>query len=180
VSNLGWNLLAQPNGELQDLQTKYTNCSELDSTHTGSEYAKDACLANKYPYLYWSGNRIGADYPKQTNGWYVEKKDLNSFLNTKLDEVGLSQKEKSDMLEYWTPYLNSKSGNYFRISFLQTKEMNNLAPMQITPKPDKVFRIFLDWDNFETKPTFELKPQILDVLGDRSGFTVVEWGGLKK
>jgi len=180
VANLGWNVLANPNGELQDLQTQYTNCDIFNNSHLGSEYAKNACVRNNYPYLYWSGNRIGAEYPKQSNGWIVEKKDLNSFLNAKLDSMRLNQKERTDMLQYWIPYLSNKSGNYFRVSFLQTKEMNALAPMQITPKPDKVFRIFLDWDNFKTKPDFEIQPQILDKLNSRDGFTVVEWGGLKK
>lgn len=180
VENLGWNVYAKPNGELTDLQTQYTNCDIFNNPHTGSEYAKEACEQNNYPYLYWSGNRIGAEYPRIDKGWIVEKKDLSIFLNSKLDEVGLTPKEKSDMLEYWIPYLNNKSGNYFRISFLQTKEINNLAPMQITPKPDKVFRIFLDWDNYTSKPNFEIQPQILDKLSNRSGFTVVEWGGLKK
>ena len=180
VKNIGWNVLAKPNGELSDLQTEYTDCDIFNKPHAGSEYAREACVQNNYPYLYWSGNRIGAEYPKQSNGWIIEKKDLNTFLNAKLDEVGFSQKEKSDMLEYWIPYLSNKSSNYFRISFLQTKEMNSLAPMQITPKPDKVFRIFLDWDNYKTKPDFEIQPQILDRLNSRDGFTVVEWGGLKK
>ena len=180
VENLGWNVLAKPDGELTDLQTKYTNCDIFDNSHTGSEYAKESCKQNNYPYLYWSGNRIGAEYPKIENGWIVEKKDLSTFLDSKLDQVGLTQKEKSDMLDYWIPYLSSKSGNYFKISFLQTKEMNNLAPMQITPRPDKVFRIFLDWDNYSLKPELEIQPQILDKLSNRSGFTVVEWGGLKK
>jgi hypothetical protein len=180
VQNLGWHVLAKPTGELQDLQTQYTNCDIFNNPHAGSEYAKNACVQNNYPYLYWSGNRIGAEYPKQSNGWIVEKKDLNSFLNAKLDEVGFNQKEKSDMLEYWIPYLNNKSGDYFRLSFLQTKEMNALAPMQITPRPDKVFRILLDWDSYKTKPDFEIQPQVLDKLNSRDGFTVVEWGGLKK
>jgi len=180
VQSLGWNVLAKPDGELSDLQTQYTNCDIFNSPHAGSEYAKEACDKNIYPYLYWSGNRIGAQYPKLENGWIVEKKDLNNFLNAKLDEIGFNQKEKSDMLEYWTPYLNKKQGNYFRISFLQTRDMNQLAPMQITPTPNKVFRIFLDWDNYNSKPNTDIKPQILDRLTNRDGFTVVEWGGLKK
>jgi len=180
VANTGWNVLAKPNGEIKDLQPQYTNCDIFNSNHIGSEYAKEACRNNNYPYLYWSGNSPAATYPKIKNGWIVEKKDLETFLNTRLDQVGLTQKEKSDMLEYWVPYLNNQSGNYFRISFLQTREMNQLAPMQITPTPTKVFRIFLDWDNFENKPNFEIKPQILESLADRTGFTLVEWGGLKK
>ncbi len=180
VENLGWNVLAKPNGELSDLQTEYTDCDIFDKPHTGSEYAKEACKTNNYPYLYWSGNRIGAEYPEIDKGWIVAKADLNKFLNSKLDEIGLNQTEKSDMLEYWIPYLSDKPGEYFRISFLQTKEMNALAPMQITPRPDKVFRIFLDWDNYNSKPDFEIQPQKLETLKNRDGFTVVEWGGLKK
>jgi len=176
----GWKVLATPDSQLTDLQPQFTNCDNLDSSHFGSEYAKISCQKNNYPYLYWSGNRLGVEYPKMDKGWIIEKKNLSEFLDSKLDEMGLNAKEKSDMIEYWLPYLANKTGDYFRLSFLQTKEMNQIAPMNITPRPNTVFRIFLDWDNYQAKPGFELQPQNLDKLSSRNGFTVVEWGGLKK
>ncbi len=176
----GWNVLAKPNGQLQDLQPEYTNCDIFDTDHVGSKYAKNACQTNNYPYIYWSGNRLGADYPKQNQGWIIAKSEIPNFLNTKLDELGFNKTEKSDMIEYWLPYLQARKGEYFRLSFLQNTELNQFLPTQISPKPDRYFRVFLDWDNFDQKPGVTIEPQVLQKLINRSGFMAVEWGGLKK
>jgi len=53
--------------------------------------------------------------------------------------------------------------------------MDALAPLHITPEPDTVLRIFLDFEGFD-KP-IQLKPQKLSAP-KRNGYTVVEWGGL--
>lgn len=175
----GWKVLAKPTGELVDLQTQYTNCSSIDSSRVGSEYAQKACTENKYPYIYWAGQSYLPTYPKQTQGWYVAKTDLATTLNAKLDEIGLSAKEKSDMLEYWLPYLQKQPQNFFRISFVQTKAMNLVVPMTVTPQPKSVYRVFLDWEAYNAKPEGQIQPQKLEHI-TRDGFTLIEWGGLKK
>lgn len=177
--SLGWNVLAKPDGKLVDLQPQFTSCQDFDSSHFGREYALEACQKNQYPYIYWAGYRVNGTYPQMNKGWLVAKSDLETFLNQKLDYVGLNNKEKQDMLEYWLPYLQNQNGQYFRLSFLQTSDMNTLAPMQINPQPEKLFRIFLDWQSFDSKPQTAFEPQVLERLENRDGFTVVEWGGLK-
>ena len=54
--------------------------------------------------------------------------------------------------------------------------MNDLAPLSISPKPDTVKRVFLDFAGQNT-PATDLAPQQLKGFM-RTGFTVVEWGGL--
>jgi len=174
----GWNVLAQPDGTLMDLQSQFTNCDKIDSSKKGSEYALDACNKNNYPYLYWAGRSTEKPYPKISKGWIVEQNNLSEFLNQKLDEVGFNQKEKNDFLEYWLPELQNKNSPYYRISFLQTQEMNSIAPMQIIPQPKNVFRLFMDYLPLKYKPS-TIEPQTLSKVV-RDGFTVVEWGGLKK
>lgn len=173
-----WNVLAHPDGVLTDLQPQYTDCSRLDSTKPGSEYAKTACVNNSYPYLYWAGQSFGASYPPQTSGWIVDQNELPVFLQEKLTAIGLSKQEITDMLAYWVPEMLFKQVPYYRVSFLQTPEMNRLIPLRITPVPDTVIRVFLDWTPLESKPDIKLPPQILTHI-ERIGFTAVEWGGLK-
>ncbi len=92
--------------------------------------------------------------------------------------IGLNAKEKSDMLSYWVPELIAKNAPYYRLSFFQTADMNAFVPMTITPKPDTLIRVFLDWSALSDN-SLKIEPQNLRHI-DRTGFTAVEWGGLKQ
>lgn len=174
----GWNVLANPDGTLKDLQRDATNCDKINYSKEGSEYARNACAEGIYPYLYWSGQASGI-YPRATDGWIVDSADLDGFLNSKLSEIGLNQKEKTDMLDFWVPEMQKKNAPFYRISFFQTQQMNDFIPMNVKPKPHTTIRVFLDWAPLTSKPTTELLPQVLQKI-DREGFTLVEWGGLKQ
>jgi hypothetical protein len=172
----GWKVLAHPDGTLDDLQISKTDCSAIDSTKFGSEYAKSACGSGTYPYLYWSGN-VQADYPPVQGGWIVSRDHVKSFLEEKLTSIGFNKKEKNDFLEYWVPEMLQKNFNVFRISFIATEQMNSFIPMTITPKPDSVYRLFMDWEPLSNFPSIIPKAQVLPSI-QRDGFTVVEWGGV--
>ena len=174
----GWKVFANPNGELKDLN-KFKECNDYEVNVFGHEYAKGACEKNAYPYLYWSGDRMGYSYETPNEGWYVAKRDLGSFMKHKLGELGLSHGESYDMREYWIPYLTKKNAPFYRISFLQTEEVNSLFPISVSPRPDTSIRIFIHWEALSGKPESEIPPQTL-YKTDRKGFTLVEWGGLKK
>lgn len=174
-----WDVMAYPDGRIQDLQPQLTDCNDINNKEIGLEYAKLACLANEYPYLYWSGQIFGETYEKPEKGWIVKNNELGNFLNEKLFELGLTEKEKSDMISYWLPELQRKNAPYYRLSFLQTKELNKLIPMKISPRPNSVLRIFLDWEPLLNKPDRIIEPQTFFGF-QRNGFTLVEWGGLKR
>ncbi|PIY68969.1 hypothetical protein COY90_03135, partial [Candidatus Roizmanbacteria bacterium CG_4_10_14_0_8_um_filter_39_9] len=173
----GWLVKASPEGTLTDLQPQYTDCSKIDGTKFGSEYAVKACKTNSYPYIYWTGKSVENSYPLVEGGWIVEKKNLLSFMQNKLSEMGLTDKESQDMTSYWVPKMGEKNAPYYQIGFLQTKDMNAFIPMNINPQPDSVLRVFLDWKALSSKPTVVPVPQRLEKVS-RNGFTYVEWGGL--
>ncbi|MES2623080.1 MAG: hypothetical protein V4576_01575 [Patescibacteria group bacterium] len=170
----GWDVIAKPSGALSSV-SKDSCVQYIDAKH-GGEYAYEACLKNEYPYIYWAGNAF-ATYPKQTEGFVVGKDALKVELESKLNMLGLSEKEIKDMVEYWYPEMMKRNSPYYRISFVQTAEMNSFIPMNVIPKPDSVIRVFLDWE-----PLNELKTIVSQKLvkGMRNGFTYVEWGGLKR
>lgn len=175
----GWRVVASPDGELKDLQPYLTDCPAYRINDKALNYAQDACLKGTYPYLYWSGGVRSVAYPDLRRGWIVSRDGLNAFLSSKLDEVGFNQKEKSDFMEYWLPELLSRSGAYYRISFLQTREMNLMIPLEVTPRPESVFRLFLDYSVLQDQGSAGIEPQVLEKV-ERRGFTLVEWGGLNK
>ncbi len=174
----GWKVLAETTGALHDLQPALTPCETLATNVFGSEYAGAACKTNTYPYLFWAGQANG-NYPTPTGGWIVEKANIESFLGSKLTELGLNDTERNDMLSFWVPQLMKKNSPYYRLAFFQTSEMNHFIPMIISPRPDSMLRLFLDWTPLSTLPDHLPQPQQLHQF-HRSGFAVVEWGGLDR
>jgi hypothetical protein len=145
----GWIVTAQPDGTLTTDKGKKT-----------------------YPYLYWDGN--GASYETPEQGWVVASKDVESFFMKLLPYLGLNAKETFDFNEFWLPIV-SKSP-YARISFVPQDEWTAAAPLAISPVPDTIIRVFMDWQPLSAPISIE--PQDLLPPPERTGFTAVEWGGL--
>ena len=143
-----WQVIAQPNGDLTDIQTKR------------SLYA-----------LYWEG--INHNQPDVTTGFVVKGEDTISFLEEKLAALGLNEREANEFIIYWLPRLESSPYNliYFKTIAEQDKNM----PLYISPKPDTVIRVMMAFKNL--KEPIDVTEQILPETPQRNGFTVVEWGG---
>ena len=63
---------------------------------------------------------------------------------------------------------------YYFVTFLAQKEIDRIAPLVVTPTPDTVIRVMMDFrglDQWENVSGFSLHTP------ERRGFTVVEWGG---
>ncbi len=172
----GWKVLADPSGQLEDLQPEQTDCSKINSSAFGSEYAVSACEANTYPYLYWAGF-TSQKYPLVTKGFVVSASDLQNFLEEKLSYIGFNSAEISDVISYWEPKMLKKEAPFYRITFLQNSELNRLFPMSVVPQPDSTIRIFLDWSPLDAP--VNITPQKL-LQYARRGFSYVEWGGLNQ
>jgi len=144
----GWDVLAYPDGKLVDLNSKIS-----------------------YPYLFWEGR--GGIYNTPEKGFVVAVQDIHNFLIEKLTKLGLNNKEQADFMEFWEPRITGAP--YFFVTFMGNKVMDEIAPLTITPKPDSVIRILMDYTPLQ-KPIsvqgYEIKTP------ERKGFTVVEWGGV--
>lgn len=144
----GWFVRAEPSGELTEIKSQ-----------------------KKYPYLFWEGR--GGIYETPKKGFVVEQKSVHKFLVDKLSLLGLNSKETADFIEFWEPKM--QDSKYYFVTFMGNDTMNQIAPLTVSPKPDTVIRILMDFKGLE-KPIavegFNIKtPQ-------RKGFTVVEWGGV--
>jgi hypothetical protein len=177
IYNNEWYVLAHPDGILNNLKSEDTACSTLYPPLFGQEYAGVACEKNQYPYLYWAG-KVSGKYPNPSGGFVVARSDLEDFLKKQLIEIGLNEKERTDMLSYWVPVMLNVRKPYYRVSFFDTEEMNRFIPMDVFPRPDTVIRVFLDWEPLTEYPKELPTPQKF-THKERRGFTLVEWGGLK-
>lgn len=148
--NGGWkNVLAQPNGSL---------------TYQGKQFGS----------LFWEGQGNGA-YPDITSGTVVARDKAIATITDQLKQQGLQGREINDFVSFWEP--NLPNTPFIRLSWLSTRQLNELAPLTVTPKPDTTIRVFLDFEGLQ-KPVS--MPAQTFKTPKRNGFTVVEWGGLAR
>ena len=103
----------------------------------------------------------------------VKGEDSAAFLEEKLALLGLSDREAEEMIVYWLPILESAPYNLIR--FETFEEIERAMPLDVTPRPDTVIRVMMDYAPL-TEPV-DVPEQILPLTPERKGFTVVEWGG---
>ena len=122
-----------------------------------------------YNYLYWEGE-TNAQWD-MTEGFCVKGEDTAAFLEEALEKLGLNRKEANEYIVYWLPLMEK---NPYNIISFQTDIYTDAAELQIDPAPDTLIRVFMAWkaaDSFVEMPEQEL------TAPERSGFTVIEWGG---
>ena len=144
----GWKVLAKPNGKLTDLKTD----RELYS-------------------LYWEGE--DGSFVVTNEGFVVKGEEAADFLEEKLALLGLTEREAEEFIVYWLPRMQENSYNYVR--FASSEEIEEYMPLVVSPKPDTTIRIAMVLSALEEP--IELEEQVLPAKPERSGFTVVEWGG---
>ena len=145
--NDGWKVFAKPDGTLIDKNT-----------------------GRKLYGLYWEGKNYPAKVTDE--GFVIKGEDTASFLEEKLDILGLSEREMEEFIIYWLPKMEHNKYNYIR--FASMEEINNYMMLDINPKPDTLIRIMMEYMPLNEK--IEVKEQRLKKI-ERHGFTAVEWGG---
>ena len=125
----------------------------------------------EYYCLYWEGE-THAQYDF-SRGFCVKGEDTVAFLENVLAKIGLTEREANEFIIYWLPQMERNAYNL--ISF-QADAYTDSAELEITPAPDSLLRVFMAWKPLDT--AVEIEPQ--EFAGfERSGYTVVEWGGAK-
>ena len=123
----------------------------------------------EYYALYWEGVQDSEwDFSK---GFCVKGEDTAEFLEWALDAQGLSRREANEFIIYWLPQMED---NLYNVISFQTDRYTDGAVLDITPAPDSLLRVFMAYYPSDEEVTID--PQSFDGF-DRSGFTVVEWGG---
>jgi len=140
------NVIAQPDGELKDIET----------------WRKLYAL-----YREWK------TYTKDIfDEWFVVKwEDIIPFLEEKLAILWLNEREAEEFIVYWLPQMENNEYNLIRFETKEEQDIN--MSLNITPKPDTVIRVMMDWKAID-EPV-DISEQHL-VTPERKWFTVVEWG----
>ena len=144
----GWDVRATPSGQLTELSTGAI-----------------------YPYLFWEGR--GGVYETPDRGFVVARDQVSTFLDQKLALLGLNAKETADFKEFWVPRM--QAAPWYFVTFSGNRVMDQIAPLQVTPKPDTIIRVLMDFRGLAMP--ISVQPQTI-TTPTRTGFTVVEWGGV--
>lgn len=155
----------------------YTNPIYPDDGWRVTAFPDGRILSNsrEFPYLYYEADIPSLLIKKPDEGFVVEDSIVESKLNEILPELGLNFKESSEMISYWKKALPKSS--YYFIGIIPESDLDVIAPISISPKPDNIIRVSLYFEPVDKKIGAKT-PALL--TPDRSGFTVVEWGGIVK
>ena len=141
----GWQVIAAPDGTLRDVSGQI------------------------YNYLYWEGETSAAW--NMGEGFCVKGTDTAAFLETALEQLGLTRREANEFIVFWLPLMQE---NPYNIISFQTERYTEVAKLNVSPEPDTLIRVFMVWKGQDAY--CQLPAQIL-TAPERDGFTVVEWGG---
>ena len=162
------NVQVAPAGGFTKTEPAYKNGWYVKASPNGDIYNYDD--KTNYPYLFWEGYALG--YNRPATGFVIKSSEAENFLRDKLAKQGLIGREINEFVEFWVPKMTEAP--YYFVTFVPQADFEKLAPLSVSPKPDTVIRVFMDYQPLEQP--MKVKEQILHAPA-RIGFTVVEWGG---
>lgn len=155
------------NGGLTVTYPEYGEGWNVTAMPDGRLYDKDN---NEYFYLFWEGkNNFSLEIDE---GFCVKGEDTAKFLRGKLTLLGLNSREINDFIVFWLPFMQNNEYNLIKF---QTEEYTDNAKLLVTPVPDTEIRVFMTFT--PSKSFIEIPEQKLTEAPERTGFTLVEWGG---
>ena len=157
-------------GNEKVLKTTYPKYNKEWNVHVKSDGSITDKDGRGYYALYWDENNNLKEEFK--TGFYVKSEDSIKFLEEKLNEIGLTEREANEFIMYWLPKLENNKYNYIRFQTLA--EMDKNMKLDINPKPDTLIRVRMEYKALDKK--IKVKEQKLNKV-ERQGYTVVEWGG---
>lgn len=125
----------------------------------------------EYSYLFWEGV-LNTEYDL-SEGFVIKGEDTVAFLQHTLAYMGLTPKEYNEFIVYWLPQMQS---NAYNLITFQNVPYTTAAQLEIYPQPDSILRVFMAFkplDSYIELPQPTLQPF------ERTGFTVIEWGGTR-
>ena len=140
----GWKVIAKPDGTL---------------------FAE----GREYNYLFWEAEALFSF--TLNSGTCVAGKDTCKFLEERLAQLGLNDKEQDDFITYWVPKMQD---NPYNVISFQTDEYAEHFGLEVSPEPDTIIRVFMTYQASEVY--VDIAPEEI-ATPVRTGFTVVEWGG---
>lgn len=148
-----WTVIAQPDGDLLNVKDN-----------------------RWYKYLFWDGiYSFSNEHYQFKSGFYVKNEDYVSFLQKKLDMIGLNENEINDFIVYWLPTMNNYKNCF--VHFRINDNIGGSSVLETKPAADTVIRVFMEFSGVDDINNAPKVPEQSLPSFVRKGFTLVEWGG---
>lgn len=169
--NLQANIFVEPKNKLSFSYPAYENGWKVDL----KPGQLPSVNGKKYPYLFWeSVMELNSQEINLNEGYVVKRDSLLHFLEAQLEMMGFNETEKTDFITYWGPKMIQHPSCY--IHFLFNDECNIISQLNIQPKPDHQYRVYMIWTGLSADISLRPALQSIPML-QRNGFQVLEWGG---
>ncbi|KAL7545866.1 hypothetical protein ACHAWF_009222, partial [Thalassiosira exigua] len=171
------------NGHDKDVKFSWkvkVNSRETHGDHSSTiGHHSDDGMWRTYSYLFWEASTMRGFAICPSSASCVRSNELSKgLLQDALLAQGLTVDEATEMATHWLPAMTKKK--YVLIEFLQQDRLDKRAKLEITPSPDRVHRVFILFHPTDNEiccdcPLVKSPP----LLVPRTGFCVVEWGGME-
>jgi hypothetical protein len=133
----------------------------------------DLKSSKKVGSLFWEG--FAGPIPPLKHGWMVTPSEVTPLLRKILPLYGLNYRESAAFIKYWSKVLTQAP--FYRIEIIPSQWLEEICPLEITPKPEQLLRVYL-----RAYPKLEFEqitpPPLPSKPSSRPSYTVVEWGGV--
>lgn len=155
---------------LPDLLTKTIPDYGNGWTATASPDGKLTADGQEYGFLFYESETY-PHYWQTEEGFVIPAENREETFRSILTGYGLNETEITDFCEFWCEKLDSDKA--YAMYPQLTEAVDSAMPAEITPAPDTVLRL---WFAFSPDEVPERTASAEAV--QRTGFTVIEWGGL--
>lgn len=133
-----------------------------------------------YPYLFWEalmpGNEVALVNGEGLYGEVIQTDSTVSYLENKLFDFGLNEREVTDFITFWGPKI--MNWKYAVVQFQIDDEVDHIAQLDVVPVPDWKRRVYMVFSGSASFPDVEvIAPKSIEDIPTRNGFQVLEWGG---
>ena len=156
-------------GELTCTYPEYGDGWNVTAMPDGTLYDANG---DEYYCLYWEG--VSRDVMSDAAGFCVKGDDTAEFLREKLMYIGLTAREANEFIIYWLPKMQD---NPYNVITLHTDDYARSVPLTVSPTPDAQIRVFMTY--YASDTPVDIPEQELPHY-ERTGFTLVEWGGSER
>jgi len=138
------------------------------------EVSPNGTIDNKFGYLFYESSN--PDLFQYQEGWVVQKDDLEQFFIHNMKKTKFIQNEIDDFIEYWIPLLTDYE--HYAIYPQYNRTLDKMVQLKFSKSPESLIRLIYCIKGLESSKFILNEPKIPTFK--RTGFTVTEWGVVRK